>query len=422
MSQPPSSAKASGVSLSARRRLILFRVGASLLGLAIALILLEVAARLFLWRYGEFIDRLHTTLAREYGGELTLRDIVKPAADERVVFELIPGAWGTFVCQPLRINSHGFRDVERTVAKTSGTLRIAVLGDSVAFGWGVPEEDRFSNVLEQLLCADRPTSPPQVEVLNFAVPGYNTVMEEALLRTKVVAFQPDVIVVHLVGNDDEVPNFIRLEPQIWAWDRSFLAEAIRDRLVGRRLGDTARLLIGGLAQAGGRGHGEGISGYRPELVPPRYRFLVGPENMLAAFDGIGQLCRERRINAVCLLHYELADLKRGLNGEDVSNSLWAWGKDVERRGFCIVDPLPVIVNYGRTRKLESEAFILRRQDIHPNPLAHRLIAEVLYQALQQNRDKASTTSSSFLAHNLLLQLVNHCGRAYALRSLAGKMN
>jgi hypothetical protein len=61
-------------------------------------------------------------------------------------------------------NSLGFRDKPRRTAKAAGIYRILVYGDSQVFGWGVPEERRFSNVIE--------SQTPSVELWNLAVPAY----------------------------------------------------------------------------------------------------------------------------------------------------------------------------------------------------------------------------------------------------------
>lgn len=381
--------KASSIS---RRRFFFFRIAALVLGFGFALVALEISARIFLYRYGSWIDRLQEDIARNYGGELTLRDLVKPSGSRQRCFELVPGAWGTFVQQPVKINQAGFRDREHAIEKPTGTMRIAILGDSIAFGWGVRQEERFGDVLENLLNSARETSGPVVECLNFAVPGYNTVMEEALLREVVLAYSPDVLVLNLVTNDDEAPNFIRLEPKVWALDRVFLIEAIRDRMVGRPLGDTARLLIGGVAEAGGRGHGQHVVGYRPELVPPEYRFLVGWENMREALHKIAAVCRARGIQPVCLLHYDYVALEEAVAGGQKWVELQApWRRAAEEAGFTIVNPLERISAYARNHHASVETFILSQKDVHPSPLAHKLIAEALAQTLSQSlREKNAT--------------------------------
>lgn len=100
------------------------------------------------------------------------------------------------------INSHGQRDIERTVHKKSGTTRILILGDSVVEGHGIQRlEDLMNMQLEALFDDDH------VEVLNFGVSGYNTRSEVELLETRGLAFQPDVVVLVFVQNDFD--HFVR---------------------------------------------------------------------------------------------------------------------------------------------------------------------------------------------------------------------
>src|SRR5205807_8557764 len=47
------------------------------------------------------------------------------------------------------VNELGFRDRKSVGDATNGSL--FVVGDSFAFGWGVAEDDRFSNRLETML-------------------------------------------------------------------------------------------------------------------------------------------------------------------------------------------------------------------------------------------------------------------------------
>jgi hypothetical protein len=92
----------------------------------------------------------------------------------------------------VRINSRGFRGREWE-PKQSDRPRILVLGDSYAFGWGVEEEQRFSEVLER--------GSGGFEVLNAAVSGYSTVQELLLLEELVNDVRPDLVLCVFCGND-----------------------------------------------------------------------------------------------------------------------------------------------------------------------------------------------------------------------------
>jgi hypothetical protein len=96
------------------------------------------------------------------------------------------------------------RDYEYSLEKPAAVQRIAVVGDSVAFGYGegvghIPLEDTFAKLLEAKLNAH---SPQKFEVLNFSVSGYNSFQEQVLVESKVLSFDPDVILVCYVPNDD----------------------------------------------------------------------------------------------------------------------------------------------------------------------------------------------------------------------------
>jgi len=102
----------------------------------------------------------------------------------------------------IRINSAGLRDREHTKRKPSGTLRIAVLGDSYTEALQVPREQTFWAVLEQELQQCHALAGRQVEVINFGVSGFGTAQELLILRQRVWDYSPDlVILAFLTGND-----------------------------------------------------------------------------------------------------------------------------------------------------------------------------------------------------------------------------
>jgi lysophospholipase L1-like esterase len=105
-------------------------------------------------------------------------------------------------------NSHGLRDVERTLRKEDGVTRVVLLGDSVVAGHGILDlEDTISQQLERRLSdqrtAGQETSDRQIEVLNFGIGGYCTRAEVELLKTRALAFNPDLVILLFVANDYE---------------------------------------------------------------------------------------------------------------------------------------------------------------------------------------------------------------------------
>jgi lysophospholipase L1-like esterase len=78
---------------------------------------------------------------------------------------------------PVVTNEMGLRT--RGIVDRPGVHRLLVLGDSYAFGWGVPETDCFPRRLETRLGERLPEQ--NVEVINAAIPGYSVYQQVRML-------------------------------------------------------------------------------------------------------------------------------------------------------------------------------------------------------------------------------------------------
>ncbi len=138
-------------------------------------------------------------------GKFAVSDFYVP--DEQLGMALRPGAagWSSGEAKAyVRVNSAGFRDREHALEKTPGVTRVAVLGDSFCEAMQLPWDRTFCALLEKEL--------PNVEVLNFGVSGYGTAQELILLRHKVTAYKPDLVILAFFTGNDIVNNSRRLEP------------------------------------------------------------------------------------------------------------------------------------------------------------------------------------------------------------------
>ncbi len=102
------------------------------------------------------------------------------------------------------INNAGFRGKDFLLEKNPQTLRIAILGDSVGYGYSVPLELTFAQLLEQKLNEQGYKS----EVLNFSVNGYSTTAELELYKTRVRQYKPDIVLLAYVLNDPLPSAFV----------------------------------------------------------------------------------------------------------------------------------------------------------------------------------------------------------------------
>jgi hypothetical protein len=130
-------------------------------------------------------------------------------ADQQRGWALRPSAEGLVVDetrQYVRINSHGFHDVERSYDKPPNTVRIAVLGNSWTEALQVPLDKTYCSVLERKLTDLSCYVGRHVEVLNFGVSGYSSAQELLLLRQEVWKYHPDVVVIAFYSARDIANN------------------------------------------------------------------------------------------------------------------------------------------------------------------------------------------------------------------------
>jgi hypothetical protein len=92
------------------------------------------------------------------------------------------------------INRRGLRDRDHPYEKPDGVLRVLLLGDSLAWGWGVDDGLAFADLAEEEL-------GPGVEVVNLGVPGYSSDQELWLLEREGVRYEPDIVLLCFILND-----------------------------------------------------------------------------------------------------------------------------------------------------------------------------------------------------------------------------
>src|SRR5262245_27674647 len=142
---------------------------------------------------GEALVRLTGALDRGPGP----RRLVAPGASAELPYRLRPGERLQVLGRDVRVSSLGLRGPEVGSRPPAGVRRILVLGDSVAFGWGLDEAESFPARLAEAL-GSRSLG---VEVLNAGVPGYSIASEAALHRELAPALAPDAVVVAVSLND-----------------------------------------------------------------------------------------------------------------------------------------------------------------------------------------------------------------------------
>lgn len=101
----------------------------------------------------------------------------------------------------LRTNGAGYRDAEFELHAAPGAYRIAVIGDSLTYGQGIEEERRFTERVEAGLNAQG--GGHRFEVLNFGLPGSETVDHLQALQQVIESSRPDFVLLQWYRNDIE---------------------------------------------------------------------------------------------------------------------------------------------------------------------------------------------------------------------------
>ncbi len=106
----------------------------------------------------------------------------------------------SYVGVMVRINNLGMRGPDVSIEKPPGTFRILGVGDSVTFGYGVPEEDTFLDVLQDKLNADS-TGKLHYQVLNAGDPATGLDYYTYKVEQVGAELKPDLILVCMALND-----------------------------------------------------------------------------------------------------------------------------------------------------------------------------------------------------------------------------
>jgi len=280
----------------------------------------------------------------------------RPASLPGLVYELAPDFQGESQGMTIRTNSRGMRGPEPLPAGTPNLMRIAVLGDSFAFGFGLDEEHTFPRLLQNDLQASELGEDRAVDVLDLGVSGYST-RDEVLALKKYLDLRPDLVLVAYCLNDPEceptqqLPRFFT-EPE-W-WQHSHVLRAVARKLRAREM-----------ARSGG----------------VYTRFLHEPSgwrwrSVCDAFAGLRELAREHDFQVAVVIfpmteivpweHYRY----RGVH-EQVS-------REAERNGFPVLDLLDAYSEH------DPAALVLSPTDRHPNVLGHQVAAEAIAAFLRQH--------------------------------------
>ena len=358
--------------LMSRLRIVALRVVLAAVAVLITLSLAEVVVRIAYAMEASKGRDLAAVLnkstdrpAVDERGQFTLAGIVQGSPHKDVVYELHPGLTGRYQRASLNINTAGIRERELPVAKPPGTYRIVGLGDSVMFGWGVEASETFLRQLEDRLNA-LPGTHPRYETLNFGVPGYISAIEVATLERKALAYQPDLVILHVISNDWGVPKFMQRPPRPYSLDRIYLYDFIRTRLGWIKTRHETSLVGYRL---------DGIEEEENLEIRTYYSYMLDGNGYILAIDKLADMAKRHGFEVLVLAGSQTRAQK-----EIVEPS-------ARERGFHYLSIAPVTDRMLRERGLEPGPEVYRTHlqvapgDPHPNPFGHSVYAQGIFETL-----------------------------------------
>ena len=102
----------------------------------------------------------------------------------------------------VRTNNAGMRSQRPYRRKAKGVFRIACLGDSMVFGSGGLEQDRFCDQLEDFYRRSGITvGDASIEAYAIGISSWTMLQETTYLASRISAYDPDLILLLSIGND-----------------------------------------------------------------------------------------------------------------------------------------------------------------------------------------------------------------------------
>lgn len=323
-------------------------------------------------------------------GKIRGYHLIRTHINNLIIFEMRPLISGIYANTPVQINSLGMRDREYEVEKPSNTFRIAGLGDSATFGWGLELSDSFLKQLEGKL--NDFDNQFNYEVLNLGVPAYNTVQEVESFIATYLKMSPDLIIIFYMANDMALPLFIKEPINIYSYNRSYLFEFInkrfgimKDRLKAGKAVFKAHVreveplvYVKAIKKLKGKDKEE-----RMELFHKYQKMLEGWGPFEKALDKLAKISKEKKIPVLMVLYNNYI----GNMQDEYYNNLFEKVEEMSRnRNFKILNLKNHLIKFAEENhcldKIES-CIWHRPRDEHPSKAVHHLIGQLLFDNIKE---------------------------------------
>jgi lysophospholipase L1-like esterase len=350
---------------------------------------------------------LGATMVAALLGELVARMVLPPppdrwrdpqllyVADPQLGFFHLPDQTAWQEDGLARINHLGFRGPELTLPKPKDRFHLVVLGDSITFGAGVNDDETFCAQLEQML--RQKFSDREFVVINCGVSGYDTRQEAILFHRFAPSLQPDLVLVAFYFNDllpsitdaengtppptgggtritakDHRPDQILRMGEETSWVERTLRRSRALYCAGRVF---RQLTSKSSEQDGGQLLTERavLEGNLTPAIEEGWRSVERALKKIRSSDEL-QRCPVGIVVPPC----------REQVTKDYPNAIYqSRVKEIaERLGFFVIDPLPRFI----ILRSRVDSLFIPYDRHHPAAPGHRLLAETIYDYLQDHKE------------------------------------
>jgi len=324
----------------------------------------EIGFRIFTYfKDQKTLANLEQNLTPLYNGEkVKFGQMIKFSENPKIIYELLPKLSVTFLDQRVNTNTNGFRGEPYPVHKGEETKRVIGIGDSQMFGWGVKDEETYLSVLSDSL---NHNSKCVWEVINTAVPGYNTVMELETLKEKGLQYQPDYVVVGFIGNDFALPNFIREKQNYFSLRKTFMISYFENSLKPVHLKRTPME------------EGRKTFAAEPSKVPPEYKDMVGEKAVVKALEELKELSDAHHFSVILFMD----NWEKKHNREERLII-----ETCKRLNFTILFGYNLWTKYTAKHNIADpeNARFLSKTDPHASAISHQATGQALFHLIMED--------------------------------------
>lgn len=308
------------------------------LSLIFSIILAEIFLRV-LFKYHKNYDMEMLRLSI-YGKVYLNREDLSHVSKKNAYFKNLYGV-------EVKINSKGLRDYEYSYEKPPGTYRILVLGNSITFGWGVKFNDIYSKLLEKKL--NETSKGVKYEVINTGVCNYQLQQELTFLKKEGLKYNPDLIIYGYFVNDARI---IPKVPYAFLLRKFYFFSYLKSKIIAIKSNFNKKTKFDNFYKA-----------FYEDGTLEKTKF----DNNVSELK---RFTKEKNISLVVVLIPDMHYL-RDYPFENINNYV--------KEKFAEVKAIDLLPYFDKQR--DPKEYWVSFEDPHHNALAHKIIADVIYQEL-----------------------------------------